>query len=1749
MTSQLNQLIGTLLILASGSVFATNPPGGTCSGGGPCGGSQSGGSTGSSSSPSSQSLEWGVQVGLARYSKPTSLTNFSQAAFEQDGNLPDFKQLFGRYFSGSPLQQMQIRLELSQPQLSSDTFHPSCLFLQSEALFETLKKPAAGGFPEFIHQILTDDAFTLIDILPAPDSGWRLRVWKRNAATLTKIGGFYDTTGFITKTPLNDVVFKRSSGDNTLIYIQKETTGLSGTRTITNEIVQTLDSNGKPSTVTTKLYSGEGTSGPLLSQENLTYSERGTKAWNYTITREILTASVNAAGTIGTLTLTGKTREDYDDFSTTAVGGELGKKRLVSKTEAYNVAGQTPQTTTYTYIESPANSTTHGRLQSSLKPDGSWTYSEYVVSPSSPVSIITEYSGWKDLTMPQRSNARKTVTTVSAQESLVETYVAGQLISKSKTTLGEIGGYPVTTNEKWDGSAWHVTTTAYYPDSATAPATGRIKWIEKNDGTAATFAYAIVSGNLVTTARTGAGSSSGITAGTETKTTYGLGNIPISEVTTDIASNLVTEQWDTDLSYNGGFDQIGRPITRIYNGDVTDYDIARYACCGLEFSRDRMGATTSYFRDGLKRVYKTETKTSDTSPAVSTFTTVNGLTTTETRRVGSSDSLFLGSRTVSIDGLTRTITGPSAKSTNITDRPTTTTVISHSSTGDTETTTRADLSNSITAYYLDGRPKSISGTAIADMTYDYATHNENDGGETSTTSASGVVTTRYTDLQGRVSKVVSGATGTTTYAYYPLSADPGKRTQLHTLTDGDNVIVTYDYNAEGERISTSRLIPLAGSGTATQVTSQDDEVVPDITLHGVSLGVSVRTTQTVSSTGVDPVIVSESFVSRDRLVSGSHNLNGDTLNLVTRPDASGNASRTTINPDGTKSQNTYQHGLLTTVATLRNDNSVIASTSYSYDPFQRRLTSTDARTGATTYDLNSDGLADVTESGLPLAMRSPANQTTYMAYDIMGRQISVTLPDTSVTYTAYDPTGLVKAKWGSQTYPVWHVYDEQGRQTQLHTWKIAPTINPSAVPADPPSGSEVTSWIYSPTSGHLVEKNHPGENDNGSADADYTYTPGGRLHIRTSERGITTTYGYTYGLMTSADYSDSTPDVLFTYEPLGRQETITTSVAKTEFTYDPATLAVDKETVSHDTDANGTFDFPRVLDRHQDALLRDSGWELKDGSTNENAVSYGFDTTGRLRHVDSSYPLPGSPAFSYDYVTNSRSLIDTVSGPAHIVKNNWEADRDVLVDKINHLGNPANPVSKYDYSVTTAAGDGANAIGQRKNLATSGSGFDGSSLSNTAATGPAYAWGYNSRGELEEASDTSSANYDRAYQYDAIGNREKTANGLLGDLPTTANYDANPLNQYTKANGVTLPTPAYDADGNYSNGPLPVATGNATLVWDAENRLVQLTRADSTIIIYGYDHLSRRIYQKVGTAAAERYVYDGWNPIAKYSGTTLVESYTWGIDLSGTLQGAGGVGGLLAVTDEAATGDPVYYPTYDGNGNVSEYLDAGGAIKAHYEYDPFGNTTAATGTKSADFAHRFSTKPLDAATGFYYYLYRYYDPVTGRWPSRDPIWENGGENLYGFVWNRPIAYIDVLGNFGRPGSPGWRPGPPNLGPQDPSDAAVDAGRRHRRKTNKNDLEYCGLVCKHVNNGNIKVTSTSGKVNSCKPYDAPCPNCYVEVRAWHTHPRADAPGGPYDSENFSEADENFSENTGLPLHLNTPGGSDKVINPAGTTGIF
>lgn len=159
--------------------------------------------------------------------------------------------------------------------------------------------------------------------------------------------------------------------------------------------------------------------------------------------------------------------------------------------------------------------------------------------------------------------------------------------------------------------------------------------------------------------------------------------------------------------------------------------------------------------------------------------------------------------------------------------------------------------------------------------------------------------------------------------------------------------------------------------------------------------------------------------------------------------------------------------------------------------------------------------------------------------------------------------------------------------------------------------------------------------------------------------------------------------------------------------------------------------------------------------------------------------------------------------------------------------------------------------------------------------------------------------------------------------------------------------------------------------------------------------------------ATTNFVYDGWNLLAELdANNSVVCSYMWGLDMSGSLQGAGGVGGLLTVSPN---GNGTHFVSYDGNGNVAALTDSSGNISARYEYDPFGQTLRASGTAAGLNAIRFSSKYADFDSSALYYGNRFYIPSFGRWANRDPLQERGGVNQYAFVVNSPTTSIDILG--------------------------------------------------------------------------------------------------------------------------------------------
>jgi RHS repeat-associated protein len=633
-----------------------------------------------------------------------------------------------------------------------------------------------------------------------------------------------------------------------------------------------------------------------------------------------------------------------------------------------------------------------------------------------------------------------------------------------------------------------------------------------------------------------------------------------------------------------------------------------------------------------------------------------------------------------------------------------------------------------------------------------------------------------------------------------------------------------------------------------------------------------------------------------------------------------------------------------------------------------------------------------------------------------GRVASVTYADATVRRSAYDIRGNMTNEWGSATAPTSYGFDGYNQLETLSTYRTAITADSAIFPTTIGT-PDVTTWVRQEATGLLTQKKYA--DNQGPV---YLYDIAGRITRRTLARGSVTDYTYTaWGQPDVTNYADATPDADIDYDRMGRKTRESNGTATSTYQYSATTLRPTLETISYDLNRDGTAELIRQLDRSHDNLRRPTGFTLKDGTTTETATIYGYDAYSRLSQI--SNPQISNQIFNYSYLQNS-NLLSSVTGPVHTVTNTWELDRDVLDAKENKVGSTV--VSKLDYSV--------NAIGQRTALSQTGTAF---------ASVRGIAWAYDSYGQVTSADSTLAAQ-DRAYQYDAIGNRKKSANSLT--LPVADNYTANALNQYSSLSipnpQSPISNPIYDPDGNATSYPLPAApTVNSILTWDSENRMTSTT-VNGTTTTQQFDATGRRISKTTGTTT-RLYLYDAWNVIAEYErGTgvspvlTLKKTYLWGTDLSGSIQGAGGVGGLLLITDHSALLTS-HYPTYDGNGNISEYLTATGAIAAHFEYDCFGNTTINTDATN-QFSYKFSTKPQDVETGLYYYGYRYYDARTGRWVNRDPTEEKGGKNLYVFLENNGVRAIDFLGMWIFSGARGERISSLSGAPPSRSRAALPA---------------------------------------------------------------------------------------------------------------
>ncbi|WP_223855223.1 RHS repeat-associated core domain-containing protein [Ralstonia solanacearum] len=279
---------------------------------------------------------------------------------------------------------------------------------------------------------------------------------------------------------------------------------------------------------------------------------------------------------------------------------------------------------------------------------------------------------------------------------------------------------------------------------------------------------------------------------------------------------------------------------------------------------------------------------------------------------------------------------------------------------------------------------------------------------------------------------------------------------------------------------------------------------------------------------------------------------------------------------------------------------------------------------------------------------------------------------------------------------------------------------------------------------------------------------------------------------------------------------------------------------------------------------------------------------------------------------------------------------------------------------------------------------------------------------------------DRRYSYDAADNRTSATSRTAKQTIVP-----NALNQMQTVNG--QPT-QYDAAGNLLEDEA------RQYDWDAEHRLIRIRYKAQAgkETRFGYDGLGRGtvITEVDGTGTTEtHYVWCGEAICQKRdaNGQLLRAYYPEG-------ESGPEIGKRVAKADTAtetdADGDEHDGRDQDGNdgkaapqtestgsliyarnhlGSVTDTLTPDGRAVTHTEYGPYGELVKSQGRAEYRSDFGYAGMQYHAASGMYLTLFRAYDPGTGRWVSRDPIGEQGGFNLYGYVAGNPLTYVDPFG--------------------------------------------------------------------------------------------------------------------------------------------
>ncbi len=254
-----------------------------------------------------------------------------------------------------------------------------------------------------------------------------------------------------------------------------------------------------------------------------------------------------------------------------------------------------------------------------------------------------------------------------------------------------------------------------------------------------------------------------------------------------------------------------------------------------------------------------------------------------------------------------------------------------------------------------------------------------------------------------------------------------------------------------------------------------------------------------------------------------------------------------------------------------------------------------------------------------------------------------------------------------------------------------------------------------------------------------------------------------------------------------------------------------------------------------------------------------------------------------------------------------------------------------------------------------------------------------------------------------------------GNWNTFTNNGTPQTRTHTAANELTAigtTTLSWDAAGNMTSD------GSRAYIWGARGLLDTVKQGTSVRGVYTYDPLGRRVMKTVGGIKTIS-IYDGWQCVYQKvigSGTDTTKIFAYGNYIDEP---------VAMIRKWGTSTDTVWY-LQGNNYNVEALTDRTGKVVERYAYTPYGAITFVNnpgpdgkmytaddiiaGSASArGNSFFFQGRELDTETGNYYFRNRYYSAGLGRFMSRDPLRFRAGLNLFGFVYNNPISWLDPTG--------------------------------------------------------------------------------------------------------------------------------------------